>query len=111
MTTSIGTFNDLETRLMEIERERVMLDEAEEIFVKGGLKEEYLELRREAKTHLQEAKIAIEKIEKLAPVIMRQKGYKMFFKSYERVVLEYAKDGWTARNMLFLAGEEDRMIK
>ena len=111
MTTSNSKLEEFDLQLAKIEEERKIIEDADKVFVDGGLKEEYLELRREAKTHLQEAKRLIKKIEKLAPEIMKVKGYRMFFKSYELCVLNYAKEEWTARNILFLAGEEDCMMK
>jgi len=100
----------LDQRLKDLDAERKMIDDAKEIFVNGGLKDEYLELRREAKTHLHEAKRIIKKIEDLAPDITKGRAWKMFFKSYEVCVIEYAKEDWTARNILFLSGEEDCMM-
>ena len=100
----------LDDRLEAIEKERALLDDAEKIFIKEGLKAEYLELRRDAKTHLQEAKRLIIKIEEIAPRIVAVKGWRMFFKSFEAVVIRYAKDHWTARNILFLSGEEENLL-
>lgn len=110
MVASQTKLEALDQRLRDLDAERKIIDDAEEIFVNGGLKDEYLELRREAKTHLQEAKRIIKKIEELAPEITKVHGWKMFFKSYEVCVVEYAKDNWTARNILFLSGEEDCMM-
>lgn len=100
----------LDQRLNDLNAERKSLEESEKIFVEGGLKDEYLELRREAKTHLREGKRLIQKIEEMAPKITKVHGWKMFLKSYEVCVIEYAKSEWTARNILFLSGEEDCMI-
>jgi len=97
----------LEEKLQNLDGERARIKKAEAELVDSGVKEEYLEIRREAKRIMMDGKLEIEKIQKISLKIMAVKEWKLFFSPYECVIIEWAAEGWFARIMQFLTGDKD----